>query len=569
MPAIKLKKHLTIFLLFGILFLHGQDIFPQKYFLFFTDKDEQNINKSTVTDISSRALERRRLRGVTTGPDWYDLPVKPEYVERIREKGIPVIHVLRWFNAVSAEIQSEQQLREILALPFVKSVRPVRVIRFKKPEIPEGHSFFKYHTPEAENLLNPVIRFIDADSLVNSGKSGKQVRIAVFDTGFELKNPLFKNISTNLLGYFDFVDPNGFNPDSTLPPGELYHGTFTASIIGGILDSASWYYRGLAPDAQFLLCRTEHVAVEVHAEEDNWAAAAETAEQQGVDIVSSSLGYSEFDPGEGDYTYADMDGKSTIVTQAANILTQKGVIVVVSAGNEGASSWKYITAPADGFDVISVGAIRMSDSAMASFSSYGPTYDGRVKPEIVAPGVLIPGANLSGYSSPIINLSGTSAACPVVAGGIALLLEEFPQASVQDIRQALIETADASMIKGITTVPGDQYGYGVVRVDKMVAFLRKKFSGDTLPPLTKNFTIFPNPIVRRLSQSLIIRVNPSLTLPVEIHVYNSLGQKVTELSMNQVDMLVPSNSLEHLPSGLYIFEIRGTFGSFHHKVLIF
>ncbi|TDJ56000.1 MAG: T9SS type A sorting domain-containing protein, partial [Ignavibacteria bacterium] len=223
--------------------------------------------------------------------------------------------------------------------------------------------------------------------------------------------------------------------------------------------------------SDFVLAKTEDIRSETHVEEDNYAAALQWMENLGVDITSSSLGYSQFDASTFSYTYEDMDGKTTIVTRAAEIVFRKGVLTVNSAGNEGQTPWFYIIAPADGFNTIGVGAVNSSNE-VAGFSSRGPTFDGRIKPDVVTRGVSVYGAqagNFRGY----LRASGTSLSAPIASGLASLLLSAYPHLKNTQLRNILFETA------GNTTTPNNERGYGLLSALRAVEFPNLKSTQGT------------------------------------------------------------------------------------------
>jgi len=321
-----------------------------------------------------------------------------------------------------------------------------------------------------------------------------------------------------------------------------------SSVIGGFHQITEYTFEGLAPDVSFLLYKTEDVRSETHLEEDNWAAAAERAEMMGADIVSSSLGYSTFDAGEENYTYEDMDGETTIITRAANILTEYGVIVVTSAGNEGANSWNYITAPADGFDVIAVGAVYL-DGKMAPFSSYGPTVDGRLKPEVVAPGVSVPCINNAGGLS---YGSGTSLAAPVVTGGIALMLEMVPDMTMEEFREALFSTSSLSKLKDEPEEPDNRHGYGIPQFEELFDEIKPIH----LPEIGQGMKIYPNPVSNR--GNFFVSFSFPLQHNMQLEIYNILGQQVSVRSVMKGTLVaeITDSRFFQLPSGIYIISAQ-------------
>ncbi len=241
-------------------------------------------------------------------------------------------------------------------------------------------------------------------------------------------------------------------------PKQADHGTYVFSIIGGYKDSV---LIGASYGSSFILAKTEDIRSETHVEEDNYAAALEWMENLGVDVTSSSLGYNTFTSGTS-YTYADMNGKTTIVTRAAELAFQRGVVTITAAGNEGNTKWRYIIAPADGFNTMAVGAVN-SDNIVAAFSSRGPTYDGRIKPDVVAMGVNVYGASTNGPDLYTYG-SGTSSATPIAGGIAGLLLSAFPHLSNVQVRDIFHETSDNS------EDPDNDRGYGLLSAAKAISF---------------------------------------------------------------------------------------------------
>ncbi len=546
--------------LFVFLFL-GNGYAERKMMIYFTDKggfsknNLENGKQWLNSKYSPHAIKRRYLRGHVRDFNMQDFPLYAPYLKQLRSKGVEIVNQLRWFNAVSAYL-TDEQVDEIEALPFVQKVEPVKILTsVKEPEVTE---IVKNVTVDTANALYQVIEFVHASALIDMGLTGDSIIVGVFDGGFNTEMEAYTNIADRLIAVYDFV-----NDDSLLADGETYiasHGTKTSMVIGGDYDNFDYFYRGLAPGAGFILCKTEDITVEQHVEEDNWAAAAEFAEMHGVDIVSSSLGYSYFDTGEGDYTYADMDGETTIVTLAAQWLTDRGVIVVSAAGNEGYSAWHYITAPADGKKVISVGAVNLS-GYMASFSSYGPTADGRLKPEVVAPGVTVPCVNEFGS---LTYASGTSLACPVVAGGLALILEAFPEATLDEIYNALITSASIGQIQDNEGEPNNHYGYGAVDFSAMYSFLQ---GGDTSGG--KGIVIYPNPVVYNGTSGIKLLLPEVAEHKGTIAVYNILGQKITSLTvpvgMGSVDLGL--GILQKMSFGVYLVHVRLDGNNYYEKMV--
>lgn len=388
-----------------------------------------------------------------------DIPIEEKYIKKLEGYSIKIIHKLKWFNAVSAYL-SEKELTDIQKLPFVKEISPVKIIPFVNGQIIPNDSFEGKDKASQQRKLNKGHSYDYGPSFAqynlsgipqihDMGINGQGVIIGILDAGFRWKDhPALKNL--NVIAERDFVQGDYVTANQ---PGDIAgqdsHGTGVFSILAGFDPG---YIVGPAFGASFILAKTENIASETHIEEDNYAAAIEWMEGLGVDITTGSLGYSEFDPGEKSYTYQDMNGNTTIVTQACNLAFERGVVTFAAAGNEGASKWHYITAPADAYKILAVGAVN-PDGTKASFSSFGPTSDGRIKPEIVAQGTSdYHAVSGGGYSFG----SGTSYSCPIAAGIGGMVLSAFPYLTNEQVRQILIQTANNS------SSPNNEIGYGLV-----------------------------------------------------------------------------------------------------------
>lgn len=411
---------------------------------------------------NTRALERRRRAGypaVSAG----DYPVPRQYIEAVRDAGGRLRHTFPWANAASFTVDARRFAR-IDALPFVQAILPVAVHRMPMPPGTRGGmgkaaavgSAGVYGRTWRELAMLNVPR-VQAHILKTLGQEpGEGVIIGMFDTGFWLDHAAFNHIvdSEAVVADSDFVDP-GSEPYQSFPD----HGAETMSLIGGY-DPGSFV--GAAWGAKFILARTENDGPEEHVEEDHWAAAMVWAEALGVDIVSSSLGYfAEFNDSIGDYTFEDMDGKTTIISKAAAEATKRGVLVVNAMGNYYQDTELLINAPADVEDVISVGAVDSSEE-IAWFSCHGPTADGRLKPDVVAMGAE---AAVVSYEDGYSVDNGTSFATPLVAGAVALIKQLYPDDSAAGIRQRLYASCRyAAHQDTIDTV----YGRGIPDLGRII-----------------------------------------------------------------------------------------------------
>lgn len=416
--------------------------------------------------VSARAIRRLVLRGGGS-PGVADLPVSSEYLDLLSRAGLDIRAVSRWLNAV-AVTTDPSLLTRLSSMDIVDSIIPVAV--FRRPVVPQSAIPPLPRSGDARSgttldygLSQAQIRAIEADRLHEIGLDGRGVMIGMLDTGFDIAHPAFS--STEIVATRDFL-----NGDEDVGDGDLVqmaHGTAVLSVCGGFLPGE---LIGAAPGAQYALAKTEFALDEIEIEESYWIAGLEWADSLGCDIVSSSLGYTDW------YTYSDLDGNTAPATIAADMAAARGVLVVTAAGNEGNKEWRYVIVPADGDSVLAVGASTI-DGARAAFSSLGPTADGRIKPDIMAPGVQVWSANPGGGSYSFKN--GTSFSTPLMAGVCALLLQDKPGMTPFEIIQRLRETATQA------TNPDNEMGYGIVRAARAAGLEGRFFS--------KGYQVWPNP----------------------------------------------------------------------------
>jgi subtilisin family serine protease len=315
---------------------------------------------------------------------------------------------------------------------------------------------------EAAAARNPIygqafaqLDQINVPALHQQGLSGRGVVVCLLDVGFRWDHEVFR--LSQLLRQWDFVFGDADVRQDAANPKDFSdaHGTATWSLLGGFKFGTMM---GPAFGADILLGKTEVGSSETPIEEDYWAAGIEWAESLGAEVVSSSLGYTDW------YTFKDMDGKTAVTTKAANRAVSLGVVVVNAAGNERRNAWAHIIAPADGFGVIAVGAVDAAGK-IASFSSPGPTYDGRIKPEVCAFGVSNwVAAKATDGGDTYVTDSGTSYATPLVAGVVALLLEAHRDWTPAQVRDALMKTANNS------AAPNNDYGWGTIDAAAAAAY---------------------------------------------------------------------------------------------------
>jgi serine protease AprX len=429
--------------------------------IYFTDKG-QNTDayfNNPLSVVSEKSLKRRqKVLGENNPLTIRDIPVNPAYLAEVKAKGLTIKWPSKWLNAVSGTI-IKSQIDKLETLPFVKKLD--KVYKFKEGYQPETdmkeveHALSKVTQPDGVNTYDygdsyAELQQINVPAVHDMGCTGQGVTVCVMDAGFNrLSHEAFN--SMDIIAAWDFVnnDPNvGNEADS----GSGTHGTETLSTIGGY---APGHLIGPAFNASYILAKTENTDSETPLEEDNWIAAMEWADSIGVDVTSTSLSYLDFDPPWPSYTWEDMDGNTAISTIGADYAAYLGIVVVNSAGNAGYNpSHNTLGAPADGDSVITAGAVGYS-GARASFSSVGPTADGRVKPDIMALG----SGNIvaSPYSdNSYTSASGTSFSCPLSAGVAALILCANPGLTPMQVRDAMRETASQS------NNPDNLMGWGIL-----------------------------------------------------------------------------------------------------------
>ncbi len=438
---------------------------PETVWVFFADKGlvAASTTSAAQSGLSPRALARRSLRGLAR-PGYEDLPLVRSYLDAVRANVTRVRHELRWLNAVSVEA-TPAQLAALAELPFVAQIDRVQR-RGGRPETlaeaaPMGPTSAFAATPHALDYGTGLgqVEQLHVPAVHDLGLHGEGVVVALFDAGFDtLGHAALAPVT--ILATRDFVNGD-LDVSNQADRGEGSHGTATLSTIGGF---APGQLIGPAYAATYLLAKTEDTESETPVEEDNWAAAAEWAEAQGVDVISSSLGYLEYDPPFASLTWLNMDGRTAVSTRAADLAAERGVVVVVSAGNEGLDALhperNTLGAPADGRSVITAAAVS-SSGARASFSSIGPTADGRIKPDVAAQGVSVKVAR-PGTSTSYATANGTSFSCPLTAGLAALVLQAHPAYTPYQVATMLRESGTKA------AAPDNLLGWGIPDVLKAI-----------------------------------------------------------------------------------------------------
>lgn len=521
--------------------LHGQTA-PATYWVQFSDKGHTPYNLNAPGEfLSPRALERRQRQHIPI--DSLDLPVDPAYIGQLLAAGnFRLMNRSKWFNAVTIRTTDTLALDSLLQLPYIHQVR-ITVDGRAHPDrqfnkFPEGEKTFQ--SDYGSSFLQ--IQMVNGHLLHEVAEArGQGMLIGVLDAGFKDADslPAFAALRqrNGIVLARDLVEPGGNVYTAH------YHGRSVLSVMAGQVEGT---LLGTAPWADYALVRTEDADHEYIAEEDNWVSGAELCDSLGCDVLNTSLGYTTFDDPAQDHTYADLNGLTSRMTLAADIATRKGMVPVNSAGNSGALPWHYISVPADAFDILAVGAVN-NGRMVASFSSRGPSADGRVKPDVAAMGLGTMGlVTNGGHVGPI---NGTSFASPLVAGLVACLWQLHPDRTAHEIMDAVRRSASQFR------QPDNDLGYGIPDFWRAhLLLLGRDLTGLTAPTAVG---LSPVPFTDHLDVSVYAGNANALDVRIHDAVGKLAWSTTTGLEPNIYACIrIQNDLLSRLRPGLYIVEVQ-------------
>ncbi|NVJ86061.1 MAG: S8 family serine peptidase [Algoriphagus sp.] len=538
------KFYLTFLLFF--LFCSHLVLAQDRYAVFYKNKAGTEFSLDKPEDfLTQKALQRRIREGISI--DSTDLPVSPKYIQEVEKHTDYLLYHSKWMNAslIVADLETISILEQ---LPFVDHIEKVAKGFIPRPNDrmqSQGYEtkirkFLPLDNAPARTLANEELptdfqnSLLGIDKMHEEGFKGEGIIIAVFDVGFPGVNTInaFSHLIRNgqIIDQKDFVRPWSSNVFTDHP-----HGTNVLSLIGAYEEGT--FVSG-APNAEYFLAITEELATEYQIEEYNWLRAAEYADSIGVDIINSSVGYFDFDDPSMNYSFGELDGQTTIITQAANLASAKGILVISSVGNYGPNE-PSLTAPSDSPDVLAIGSVNQ-DLTVVNSSSRGPTGDGRLKPDLVAFGNGLPIIRINGN----VGLGyGTSFTAPQVAALAAGLWQAKPEWTREELIDELLRSATQF------DNPDNTFGYGIPD-------FYKAYFGEILSVEEKTeeqpWNVYPNPLIGNE-----LKINFGSGLKSNFTLIDLSGRVIRTKELERFNNKNPFEiSLEGIPSGLYLIQLQ-------------
>ncbi len=547
-----MKKVVLLFFIAVSFFTQHPKAQFSKYIIRFKDKAGTPFTINNPSQyLSAKAIQRRVRQNISI--DSTDLPITPRYIDSVRLAGnVIILNKSKWLNEVCIQTTDAAALIKINSFPFVITAIPVMRIQQGNRENAVTRNKFNENisqTTTGTQLIQTTADFFnygnafaqvhihEGEYLHNKGFRGEGMLMAMFDGGYRnyLTITAFDSVRNNnqIIETYDFVqNETSVNEDDP-------HGMFCFSTIAG-----NWPGQlvGSCNKAKFYLYRTEDVASEYPIEEQNWAAAAERADSIGVDVFSTSLGYTTFDNPLFNHTYAEMNGKITIIARANAMAAKKGIISVVAAGNDGNNPWHFISTPADADSIVTVGAVTPTGTP-AAFSSYGPASDGRIKPTVASLGQ---GTAIAGLNNQPVFGNGTSFAAPNLAGLITCLWQAFTDFTNIEIIEAVKRSSS------IYTMPDDRIGYGIPNFHKAYDDLSQLRALRQVNTILGNtwIKVYPNPFKGNIN----VLIKPKYAGTAVFKLYGADGKlyltKNVITQQGQAQFITFDN-LQPLPKGVY------------------
>ena len=528
---------LTTLLIIGV--MSQAQVAPDKYWIQFTDKNNTPYSIERPEEfLSERSIQRRVKYGIAL--DEKDIPVNPSYVEAVKNTGATVLNPSKWLNGVTIETYDMSVLAAIEKLSFVKKVRglydePLKQMLKRESHLNEINFENIERVDFSRNYYGSAytqIELLNGVALHEMGYQGEGMWIGICDSGYDGADvhDVFQNMrdENRLIGTRDFVYKNG------IVYSDDHHGTACLSLMAGYIPNT---YVGTAPKASYFLCRTENINNENVIEEYNWVSAAEYMDSLGIDLITTSLGYIYFDDSQMTHDYSDFDGETCVITIGAEIASSRGILCVAAAGNEGDTQFPYIGAPGDGKNVMTVGGVK-ADGVKAGFSSIGPTYDGRIKPDVMSFGHAVTVASPGGgfYEG-----NGTSFATPSLAGMLACYWQAKREVPENKIRTIIKQSANNY------ATPNNEYGYGIPDFKKALDMLDLEncdiFDEKSL------FSIFPNP------SNGAVKMKLNCDEKVDIKVCDMMGNVIYSFDNHDGSMCDVDAYLSNLNNGVYLINV--------------
>lgn len=531
-----MKKFLYIFLIFLGNLINAQS---ELVFVYFKDKpNSAAFFANPTSELTQKSIDRRTNLGIVLTEQ--DAPIEATYIQNIKDLGYKVTDYSKWLNGVAVNADSVQ-IADLKTKSYIQKVESFVVhSTILKHSTLKQNKFKDLYKNNLQNFNYGLgagqIDQVNLRAVHVAGFTGKNITIAMIDTGFPTVDTgsVYARIRDNnqIKGGYNFVNKSADIYNTSVNP----HGSYCLGVIAAYVDGE---FVGSAPDADFYLYASEDASVEIPEEQLYWIEAAEEADRKGVDIISTSLGYYEFDDPRYSLQYSDMNGKTSFIARGAEIATQKGIVVVAANGNEGTISWHYLVTPADNKAVFSIGAVNPAGDS-ASFSSYGPNSEGDIKPDGSTRG----SSTYLGFNNTITSGGGTSFATPLAAGGIACLLQANMIENRETLKNLLRQKAS------LYPAHDDQKGFGILNF------------GDVLPKVLANnnvslksiLKIYPNPVKDILTFQIAEKA-------VKAEIYDSLGRKIKNLKEDS------QNNVSELKTGIYYLKVKTTTSEYIEKFI--